>query len=201
MAGIRWAIVPPFPPCQSIDALNYLDPDANPVTMVPNVDYLIDIISNPARVTPMFGKFWPISRIQTNSVWIDYTAGYANAAVVHMTAGSPALGGATFPVGSPSPAVGQALSVIGAGPGGATLVTTIASVDGEGNATAAQAAATAVTGATAFWGGIFPESIRNAIKMLAGHWYENRENSAADQLHEVPMDAKQLLYPYRDLRL
>jgi uncharacterized phiE125 gp8 family phage protein len=81
------------------------------------------------------------------------------------------------------------------------LVTTIASVDGEGNATAAQAAATAVTGATAFWGGIFPESIRNAIKMLAGHWYENRENSAADQLHEVPMDAKQLLYPYRDLRL
>jgi hypothetical protein len=80
MAGIRWAIVPPWPPVQSVDAVAFLGPDGTTVTMTENVDYLVDKVSNPARITPPFGKFWPISRIQVNSVWVDTTVGYGDTA-------------------------------------------------------------------------------------------------------------------------
>jgi hypothetical protein len=76
MAGIRWAIVPPWPPVQSIDALCYLGPNGDTITMVENTDYLVDKVSNPARAMPFFGKFWPIARIQANAVWLDFTTGY-----------------------------------------------------------------------------------------------------------------------------
>ena len=42
-----------------------------------------------------------------------------------------------------------------------------------------------------------PDAIRTAIKMLAAHWYENREAVSVGNLKEVPMAVESLLAPYR----
>ncbi|NNF65982.1 MAG: hypothetical protein HKM98_00570 [Gammaproteobacteria bacterium] len=43
-----------------------------------------------------------------------------------------------------------------------------------------------------------PEPIKQAILLIVGHLYENRENvSAGTQLYDVPQGADSLLWPYR----
>jgi len=42
-----------------------------------------------------------------------------------------------------------------------------------------------------------PEMARHAVRLLAAHWYENRENSSPAQLREIPMAAEMLLWPLR----
>jgi uncharacterized phiE125 gp8 family phage protein len=42
-----------------------------------------------------------------------------------------------------------------------------------------------------------PDAIKTAIKMLAGHWFENREASTTGPLSPVPMAVESLLMPYR----
>lgn len=44
-----------------------------------------------------------------------------------------------------------------------------------------------------------PESIKAAIKLMVGHWYETREGSTSDALKETPMGVQWLLNPYRHL--
>lgn len=42
-----------------------------------------------------------------------------------------------------------------------------------------------------------PECVRQAIRLLVGHWYENRENSTTANLRQIPMAAEMLLWPLR----
>lgn len=42
-----------------------------------------------------------------------------------------------------------------------------------------------------------PEGIRHAMMMLIGHWYENRENAALDQLSDVPYGYDVIIGLYR----
>ena len=42
-----------------------------------------------------------------------------------------------------------------------------------------------------------PEEVKLAIKMLVGHWYENRESFALMAPREVPMATEHLLWPLR----
>jgi uncharacterized phiE125 gp8 family phage protein len=46
-------------------------------------------------------------------------------------------------------------------------------------------------------GASVPERIKLAIKMLASHWYENREAQSPLGLHEVPMGVRALLANFR----
>jgi uncharacterized phiE125 gp8 family phage protein len=41
-----------------------------------------------------------------------------------------------------------------------------------------------------------PEGIKQAMKLLIGHWYEHRESVATNNLSEMPMAVKSLLAPY-----
>lgn len=45
-----------------------------------------------------------------------------------------------------------------------------------------------------------PTALRQAIKLLAGHWFENREATGAS-LVEAPLGVAALILPYRQLRL
>ena len=45
--------------------------------------------------------------------------------------------------------------------------------------------------------GDVPEGLRVAVKMLAGHWYENREFAAEATLREVPGAVNALLWQHR----
>ena len=195
LVGIRYAILLPYPRVRAIEQFSFQDENGQPVQMLAATDYIQDLASQPARLMPNFGNMWPVARVVANAVQVDYLTGYGGNVPVTMTAGSAAITSSfTF---YPS-MVGLALTVPGAGPSAAALTTTIASVDGSGNATAEDDAATAVTKAIAYLGEPVPDAVQIAIMRLALYYYENRNYAPdADFLKSV----KGQLAPYRDLRL
>lgn len=46
-----------------------------------------------------------------------------------------------------------------------------------------------------------PKIIKQAIMLIAGDLFENRQNSNPNQMYNIPMTAEHLLWPHRDLRL
>ncbi len=62
-------------PIQSIDSITYVDMAGATQTM-PSTDYVADLSSTLARITPRFGKIWPITLPQIGSAAITFTAGY-----------------------------------------------------------------------------------------------------------------------------
>lgn len=70
-----------LPPLQSVTEITYLD--TNGVTQVLAADqYLVDAISQPARVVPAYGCSWPSTRAQANAVKVRFIAGYGAASAV-----------------------------------------------------------------------------------------------------------------------
>lgn len=68
-------------PHQSIDSVNYID--TNGVAQVmPTTDYVADLSGPAARITPVFGKIWPIALFQIGSASVSFTAGYGAPAAV-----------------------------------------------------------------------------------------------------------------------
>ena len=65
-------------PIQSVDTLNWLDMGgvAHTITNPGGPDYALSLGGPMPRMTPGFGRIWPIPLPQIGSVWIDYTAGY-----------------------------------------------------------------------------------------------------------------------------
>ncbi len=96
------------PPVQSITSIVYYDTDGTSQTWSAS-NYDSDLVSEPCRINPAYGKVWPFTRYKSNAVAVTYVAGYADAASV-------------------------------------------------------------------------PETAKLAIKMLAAHWYQNRETTAAGQI-------------------
>ena len=75
------AILLPKCPVQSVFAIEYLDMAGASQTMPP-AEYTVDTACEPARVTPVFGRIWPISLPQIGAVEVTYDAGYGPAASV-----------------------------------------------------------------------------------------------------------------------
>lgn len=48
-------------------------------------------------------------------------------------------------------------------------------------------------------GGFFPAPLRQAVMLLAAHWYNQREAVAAAQMHEVPHTLDALVKPFTRL--
>lgn len=193
LVGIRYAILLPYPPVTSITQFVYQDQNGNPQAMLAPANYNQDLSSQPARLTPLFGQMWPVARVVTNAVYVDYVCGYGGPiSGVNIAASSAVTSGYTF---LPTDA-GRAITVNGAGVSEEDLLTTILSVDVSGNATLATAASTAVTSGTGYLGDPVPDMIKIAIKLLVSNWYEKRLPDDAD----IPMAVKAVLSPYRDLR-
>ena len=76
-----WTIHVPKPTLQSVVSITYVDTDGNTQTLDPSL-YLVDTNSTPARITPVFGGIWPITRWQNNAVTVRFIAGYGLAAAV-----------------------------------------------------------------------------------------------------------------------
>ncbi len=156
---------------------------------VTGYNYIQDLLSQPARLMPVFGQMWPVARVVANAVQVEYVCGYGGPVTVSTTANSATIGTATFTAGQ----VGMPISIPGAGLNGDTLSTIIQSVSG-GVATMSVAASTAVSSATAVVN--IPEGIKTAIKLLVNYWYENRVPDESN----IPMAVKVVLGPYRDMR-
>jgi hypothetical protein len=78
LVGLRWAIALPLPPVQSITTFQYLDANGSPIVMNPGTNYVADLSSQPARLTPPFGQMWPVAQVVVNAVQIDYVVGYGD---------------------------------------------------------------------------------------------------------------------------
>jgi hypothetical protein len=192
LAGIRYAIVLPYPPVHHIAAFKYFDQNATVTDVTPTTQYVADLDSQPARLMPPFGRFWPVAQVIGNAVRVDFITGYGADIVVGVTASSAVLAGYTFVAED----VGSTITIQGAGAAGTALTTVIASVDNAGVGTLAVAASTTVAFAAAYLGKPVPAQILLAIKMLVNRWYELRLPDDAS----VPNVVTMLLGSYRDLR-
>lgn len=62
-------------PVQSVDSITYTAMDGTE-TVMPATDWVVDLSGPLARVTPRFGKIWPVPLPQIGAVKVAYTAGY-----------------------------------------------------------------------------------------------------------------------------
>jgi hypothetical protein len=188
LVGIRYAILLPYPTVYKMVNFQYQDENGEPVTLLTPDDYIQDLQSQPARLMPLFGEMWPVARVVSNAVTVDYVSGYGGNVQVMVIANNPIItagAGYTFT----SADAGAAISFNG-------FSTAIDSVDNSGNATLA-AAPTAAYAGVGYLGNPVPPEICTAIMMLAAYWNENRVPNNED----IPFAVKSLLMPYRDLRL
>jgi gp6-like head-tail connector protein len=70
-----------YPPCIEVQGIDYTDPSGINHTLMQDVDFLLDNISEPSRIFPMPGSMWPPCFYVPNAVRIRYTAGYGSPAV------------------------------------------------------------------------------------------------------------------------
>lgn len=75
------AILLPKAGVTAVDTVDYYDLGGTWRTM-PAADYIADLAGYPPRITPVFGKIWPIPMPQIGSVRVDFTIGKASAADV-----------------------------------------------------------------------------------------------------------------------
>ena len=75
------AILLPKSPVASVLSIQYLDMSGAWQTM-PATDYTVDAACEPARITPVFGKIWPITLPQIAAVAVTFDAGYGSPASV-----------------------------------------------------------------------------------------------------------------------
>lgn len=66
----------PVAPALQVVSVKYLDMAGVQQTM-PSSDYAVDLVSEPGRITPGFGKIWPVILPQIGAVEIVFDAGHA----------------------------------------------------------------------------------------------------------------------------
>jgi uncharacterized phiE125 gp8 family phage protein len=108
-----WALILPRFPLLSIDSLNYYDGNDVLQTLDPSA-YVLDSNSEPPRLAPVSGSYWPSVSYRPNSVQVSIQAGYATVEQI-------------------------------------------------------------------------PATAKHLIRLLVGHWYENREGVSSLDLKNVPM--------------
>lgn len=71
----------PHPPLATVNSVTYYDQDGALQTLSSSL-YLVDNISEPARLVPAPNTAWPATQARINAVSILFTCGYGNAAAV-----------------------------------------------------------------------------------------------------------------------
>jgi hypothetical protein len=69
------------PPVTAVAWVKYVDASGVLQTLDPT-QYLVDFKKEPAEITPAYGLAWPLTRVQAGAVTVQYTAGWATAALV-----------------------------------------------------------------------------------------------------------------------
>ena len=141
-------------------------------------DYTLDDQSEPAEIVPAYSKFWPATRDQVNAAAVTYTTGYAAPFTAVASTDVCTITGRTL---ADTNAVRLSNSG-GALPGGLSTGTTYYVRDYSSGtfklAASSGGAAINITdaGTGTHYVGVVPEKAKQAIKLLCGHWYENRES-------------------------
>ena len=72
-----FAILLPIGPVLQVVSIQYTDMSGVLQTLVAGTDYVVEASSDPVRITPPFGKIWPIPLPQIGAVSVTFDAGYA----------------------------------------------------------------------------------------------------------------------------
>lgn len=75
------AILVPKPPLKSVASIKYRDNTGSLVTLAAS-EYTVDLVSQPGRIVPAYGKYWPNTRSIPNAVEVEFVCGYGTAASV-----------------------------------------------------------------------------------------------------------------------
>lgn len=73
-----WEFELPLPPLQSVSSITYIDTGGTS-TVFSSANYLVDIYSEPGRITPVWNENWPSARYQNNALVVRFVAGYGAA--------------------------------------------------------------------------------------------------------------------------
>lgn len=65
------------PPIQSVTSITYNDTAGDPQTLSASL-YEVDVKSEPGRIIPAYGTYWPTTRGQHNDVTVRFVCGYGN---------------------------------------------------------------------------------------------------------------------------
>lgn len=205
----RHAVVMPIAPVLQVVSIKYLDMAGVQQTM-PSSDYTVDL-TEPVRITPQFGKIWPVVLPQIGAVEIVFDAGYA--APLTANAGADTIsvpGWQTLAVNNTLRVVNRDRIAIGDGALPSPLaaytdyyVRSVAGADLYTLAASAGGALLDITGAgtgDSFIGEI-PSGLKAWMLLRIGTMYENREAVVIAERHtmEVMPDpfVDGLLDPYR----
>lgn len=175
-------------PLRTVAQIQYLDTDGSIQTLDPDL-YIVAPHREPAKIHHAPNIFWPPTKREVDSVWIDYTCGYGEFVEVTTQANSKVLSGALFSADD----VDLSISIPGAADGAKTLKTTIASVDNSGTATLTDAVSLAVSSVASWVGGDLPAIAQAAMLLLITHWYETRTPVQSGSSAEVDYTVKHLL--------
>ena len=173
----------PRPRCLSVDSITYLD-QANVLQAVAASDFTVDLNGEPARILPAPGLVWPTSTLyQPGSVRVAFTAAsYADLAEPESFS-VPAQ--APYAYAPQSWVAGIVSLVDGDGKSVSYSVS-----DGQLVFSAAQAGTTCTL---TYYADSMPQTIKQAIMLLASTWYSFREGANVASPKEIPFGVSALL--------
>ena len=76
------AIPLPYPPIIGVTQLQYRRASDGVLVVLNSTEYKVDNVSQPGWVVPAYGKAWPDTYDEINTVIVTYTAGYGSASDV-----------------------------------------------------------------------------------------------------------------------
>lgn len=144
------------PPIQQVLYVNYYGTDNTEYTWDPSL-YFADVDSEPGRISPAFSQYYPVLQLRPiNGVKVRYIAGEI-----------PVVTTVTIPSGTtPAPVAGTVTNADG------TITVTVLNGDGSATATTTNYCATV------------PMNVVNAMLLLIGHWFEQREVTMARRMSQ-----------------
>lgn len=66
----------PYPPVVAVERINYIGTDGQGHDLISGKDFQADFATEPGRVFPRPGEYWPACAYVANAVAVHYTAGY-----------------------------------------------------------------------------------------------------------------------------
>jgi len=207
----RQAILLPIGPVLQVVSVQYTAMDGTLQTLAAGTDYIVEASSDPVRITPPFGKIWPIPLPQMGAVVVTFDAGYACPLVADASADTISVPGwKTLAVNDTLRLSNRDRSADGDGamPAGLSAYTdyyvqSVVSADKyKLSATAGGGAIdiTSIGGGDTFIGEI-PSGLKGWMLLSVGTMYENREAVMVDtriSVAELPLEwIDGLLDPYR----
>lgn len=193
------------PPLVEVSSITY--DLAGTTTTLASTEYTEDTKSEPARVYPAYGKYWPIVRSIRNTITINYITGYGAQFNADKNTDYLTAYGRTYTDGD-KVRVWNSGGSSGALPGGLSVYADYYVINQSASTFQVSTTSTGIalditdTGTGAhFIGhpdfGEVPEKIIAAMKLLVGHWYEHREEIIGTILKPVPLAAAALLQQNR----